>query len=91
VTDFAPISTEYHDYGGGHQRLYQFANGYGASVVTGPYTYGGDKGLFELAVLNSDGEIECGTPVIDDVTGWLTEDDVQQLLARISELPGGAS
>ena len=36
---------------GAVQKLYKFANGYGASVVKGEHTYGGDEGLWELAVI----------------------------------------
>jgi len=42
---------------GGTQRRYKFPNGYGASVVRGPYTYGGPEGLFELAVFGQDGHL----------------------------------
>ena len=30
------------------QVLFRFDNNYGASVIRGPHTYGGYKGLFEL-------------------------------------------
>jgi hypothetical protein len=64
-----------------------FDNGYGASVVIGPYTYGGEDGLYELAViLGSDGKLTYDTPVTDDVEGYLTEDDVTKLLEQIQNL-----
>jgi hypothetical protein len=64
-----------------------FDNGYGASVVIGPYTYGGEDGLYELAViLGSDGKLTYDTPVTDDVEGYLTEDDVTKLLEQIQKL-----
>jgi len=63
-----------------------FPNGYGASIVKGPYTYGGRDGLFELAVLGSGGEISYETPITDDVVGYLTEDGVSALLAEIELL-----
>ena len=31
--------------------VFQFENGFGASVIRGLYTYGGRQGLWELAVL----------------------------------------
>ncbi len=41
---------------GGTQRIYRFGNGYGASVVQFPYSYGGDRGMWELAVTKYEGE-----------------------------------
>ena len=41
----------------GIQRIYKFDNGYGASVVKHKYSYGGDKGLWELAVIENIKEI----------------------------------
>ena len=63
-----------------------FDNGYGASVVVGPYTYGGEDGLYELAVLGKDKKLTYDTPVTDDVEGYLTEDDVTKLLEQIQKL-----
>ena len=36
------------------QKIYSFPNGYGASVIKGPYSYGGPDGKWELAVLKND-------------------------------------
>jgi len=63
-----------------------FDNGYGASVVVGPHTYGGEDGLYELAVLDSNGELTYETPVTSDVEGWLSEDDVTKLMEQIQKL-----
>lgn len=68
---------------GGTQMLYEFPNGYGASLIEGGMAaYGGR----ELAVLYK-GQITYDTPITDDVLGYLSEDDVQPLLARIAALP----
>lgn len=64
-----------------------FENGYGASVVSHTHSYGGKAGLFELAVLDSDGEITYDTPVTDDVIGYLTPEEVTEALAFIQSLP----
>ncbi len=78
---------------GGVQKLFRFPNGYGASVVRGPYTYGGSRGLWELAVILYHGEGEDSfsltyeTPITDDVIGYLEEDEVDKVLARIEALP----
>ena len=53
-----------------------FDNGWGVSVVKGPYTYGGDKDLYELAVWK-DEKLHYDNPVAKgDVVGYLREEDV---------------
>ena len=69
----------------GVQARIDFDNGYGASIVRGPYTYGGDEGLYELAVFDENG-ITYSTPITNDVEGNLTEDDVTKLLEQIQLL-----
>ena len=54
----------------GIQARIQFENGYGASVVQKPYTYGGNEGLYELAALDSDGHLTYKTAVTNDVIGY---------------------
>lgn len=71
---------------GGMQKEYKFDNGYGASVVCSPYSYGGTQGLWEIAVLHSD-EIVYDTPVTDDVIGYLSETEVEEILDQIEALP----
>jgi hypothetical protein len=63
----------------------QFDNGYEVSVVKSPYTYGGDKGLYELAIFK-DGEITYATPITDDVMGYLRPEDVTDVMAKIQQL-----
>jgi len=63
-----------------------FDNGYGASVVVGPHTYGGEDGLYELGVLGKDGKLTYDTPVTDDVEGYLTENEVTKLMEQIQKL-----
>jgi hypothetical protein len=70
----------------GVQARIQFDNGYGASVVCSPYTYGGDKGLYELAVLDSEGHLTYATPVTDDVIGYLRDIDVTDVMEKIQQL-----
>lgn len=69
---------------------HDFANGYGASVIISPYSYGGDKGLYELAVFKG-GSLCYDTPITSDVEGYLTPDDVTRLLGQIEALPAVAS
>jgi hypothetical protein len=70
---------------GGIQAVIDFDNGYGASVICTSFSYGGTLGLYELAVLH-DGEITYDTPITGDVMGYLTEDEVTELLKQIQEL-----
>lgn len=63
-----------------------FPNGYGASVVRNPYSYGGLDGLFELAVLDRNGHITYDTEITDDVEGYLSEEEVTELLNKVSNL-----
>jgi hypothetical protein len=76
---------------GAVQKLYRFANNYGASVVKGEHTYGGDEGLWELAVVVFDTgggfNLDYTTPITQDVEGHLTDDAVEELLAKIEALP----
>ena len=71
---------------GGVQALITFDNGYGASVVRSQYTYGGDKGLYELAVFGKDGHITYDTPITNDVLGYLKEEEVTKILEQIQLL-----
>ena len=71
---------------GGVQSVMEFDNGYGVSVVRTPYSYGGDKGLYELAVLDKDGQITYDTPITNDVIGYLREQDVTDVMEKIQQL-----
>jgi hypothetical protein len=68
------------------QATHDFANGYGVSVIIGPYTYGGEDGLYELAVMKG-GDLCYDTPITDDVLGHLTPADVTRLLGDVEALP----
>jgi hypothetical protein len=70
---------------GGKHASVSFANGYGASVIQSSLSYGGNQGLYELAVLQ-DGKLCYTTPITDDVLGWLRPDDVTDLLGQIEGL-----
>jgi hypothetical protein len=63
-----------------------YDNGYSASIVRGSGSYGGDKGLYEIAVIYL-GSICKDTYITDDVLGWLTEADVEDTLRKIKDLP----
>ena len=68
-----------------YQKIYTFDNGYGASVVWGPGSYGYDDKLFEVAILKGD-EICYDTPISDDVVGYLDFAGVAEILEKIKSL-----
>jgi hypothetical protein len=72
-------------YGGIISRII-FDNGYGATIVQGPHTYGGADGLYELAVVGKNDEISYDTPITGDVEGYLSEAQVTDLLIKIQQL-----
>lgn len=70
----------------GKKARIHFDNKFGASVVCHGLSYGGKEGLYELAVLFED-EIHYDNPVArGDVRGYLTEEDVSDLLIEIQNL-----
>jgi hypothetical protein len=64
-----------------------FENGWCVSVVSHKGSYGGDAGLFEVAVLDVDGDIRYDTPITKDVIGWLDFAGVADILVQVKELP----
>ena len=72
---------------GGIQCRFKFDNGYGASVIRHDHSYGGDYGLWELAVTLADGSLCYSTPITDDVIGYLTAGEVGLHLNQIEALP----
>jgi hypothetical protein len=79
---FSELGTE----GYGIRAEIKFNNGYGASVIRTKGSYGGKDGLYELAVLDQEGEICYNTSITSDTLGWLKEDDVTSALQRIEAL-----
>lgn len=71
---------------------FRFENNYGASVIKHYGSYGYEEDLFELAVLfykdenDKKGDLTYNTPITDDVLGYLTNDEVLELLRKIKEL-----
>lgn len=70
-----------------YSKVYNFDNGYSASVVSHFASYGGNRGLFEIAVLDASGNIVYDTPVTSDVLGHLDFSDVADVLDKIKNLP----
>ena len=70
---------------GGVQAIAEFDNGFGASIVKTPYTYGGKDGLYELAVFK-DGQMHYDNAVANgDVVGYLREEDVTDAMLLIQK------
>jgi len=63
-----------------------FENGFGVSVVSHTYSYGGKDGLFEVAVLDKDGDLTYNTPVTNDVVGYLNPDEVTEIMEEVQNL-----
>ena len=70
----------------GYRRKIDYPNGYSASIISNDYSYGGDRGLFEVAVIH-DEIIVYDTPVTKDVVGHLDFAGVCNILKDIEELP----
>lgn len=78
------------------QKQYSFENGYGASVIQGEFSYGGEQGLYELAILHGNPDPRLAslcyqTPICNDVMGYLTAEQVEEILLDISVLPFNSS
>lgn len=75
---------------GGVQALIFFNNGYGASIVQTPFSYGSHEGKYEVAVMKGcpgDFKICYDTPITGDVLGYLDTLDVTKTLQEIKALP----
>lgn len=83
---FEDLNFEPHTAGIGWMTREHFDNGYGVSVIRTPHSYGGDKGLYELAVLGTDGHLTYDTPITNDVIGYLRDIDVTDVMEKIQQL-----
>lgn len=92
MKEYLILKRKLHD-GMTNQELYRFSNNFGASVIKGPYSYGGPEGLYELAVIRyvdgweGDFTLRYDTPIGKDVVGYLTRKEVNKYLKQILELP----
>ena len=70
-------------------KKYIFENGYGASVACHTGSYGGDEGLFEVALTDDGGDVITSpndpSSSWQDVKGYLTLSEVEAYLTEISE------
>jgi hypothetical protein len=73
----------------GVQAIVFFDNGYGASVIKGTGSYGVDDDLYELGVVKADGDswdLCYTTEITNDVIGYLSEEEITNLLQEIEAL-----
>ena len=63
-----------------------FENGFGASIVRSSSSYGGKNGFYEIAVLDTDGDLTYDTGVTDYVVGHLTPEEVTKVMKQIQTL-----
>lgn len=75
-----------HAIGNGVQAVKNFENEYGVSVVNHSFSYGNKQGLYEVAVMYK-GNITYNTSITNDVLGWQSEEDVNEVMQRVSLLP----
>lgn len=78
---------EYHDWG--HHYIFRFSNNYGASIIKAVGTYGYAQNLWEMALIlfgdDGDWNLTYERDFYDDVKGYLTDDNIIELLEKIKQ------
>lgn len=69
----------------GYKRTILFDNGYGLSIVSHGFSYGGAQGLFEIALLDAEDEriIYVDSLGFSDVIGYLDFYEVAVIIDKI--------
>lgn len=70
-------------YMGGQHATLKFDNGFGVSVLCGNSFYSNGIDTYELAIINKDGRIDYHTGITDDVMGYLTEQEVSDVMRKV--------
>lgn len=66
---------------------YHFKNGYGASVIHNPYSYGLELAVLKYNDKTESWDINYGTNITDDVVGYIDgKEGLEKLLNKISKL-----
>jgi hypothetical protein len=65
-----------------------FPSGWGASIISGPHSYGGKRGLWELLELDPRGDAHHPEGQTSDVRGWLNYYKVGWFVAAIAQRGG---
>ena len=50
------------------------------------HSYGGDDGLWEVALINPDGNIDYDTPITDDVIKCYSVEEVNEIINRVQNI-----
>jgi len=72
--------------GRGIQAWVAFRNGFEVSVVRHDFSYGGEKGFYEIGVFNEMGGMCDPLDWGDTVKGWLNKDSVEKELDQLSRV-----
>jgi len=73
-----------------YQGVITFDNNYELSIIRHNASYGGKMGLFEIALYKGESSI-CLPPITadgDTVNGFLTKEDVLEIIETTRDLPG---
>ena len=86
---FEEIKFNKTDHPNGVQALVSFGD-YSLSIVKNDFSYGGDKGLYEIAVYQQDSQVELPgiTRKGDTVKGFLTTDEVVGVVKKMYLITG---
>lgn len=85
--ELAKVATALAEVRGDYDEKVGFPNGRGVSIIRNQWSHGGKMGLFEVAVIDHNGDLDFSTPVTDDVVGWQTVTDVVLIMKAVAELP----
>jgi len=81
---FDDISETHGD--GAIQAYVELPNGFDVSVVKHKYSYGSEKGMYEMGVFNGWHQMSDPLDWGDTVKGWLNPEDVEKELDKIASL-----
>jgi hypothetical protein len=86
---FEDIKFNKTDHPNGVQALVKFGD-YSLSIVKNDFSYGGDKGLYEIAVYQQDSQVELPgvTRKGDTVKGFLSQDEVVGIVKKMYLITG---
>lgn len=86
---FLYVEERFPEMGYGKQWVFRFPNNFGVSIIKHFGSFGYDKDLFEIAMLNFPSDINDHAYLYycditnDDVVGYLTNDEVIEYMERI--------